>query len=312
MKWNEPFVSRQPLRVVRDYAIAHDASHYALPWGGGVRREHRLAQKRDWPFITHLEEVFDAGVQSGIDQLERLKCLDEHTVMIHCIGFSDQDIAKTAHARAHVVWCAASNIYMFNATCRVRKMLAAGVNVSIGTDFTHTGAINMFAEVRFARATYQKMYNEDIDAATLVDMMTVNPARALRIDGYTGTLTRGNRADILIIEPRYHDPYEALVAARMDDIELLVSEGRPLYGSLRFAELFEDADLEAFGGYTHVLVEGKEKLIVGDPVAMLRQLRRAIGHRKILDFLPIEAPARTKSARQRSTASVRVKAWPRA
>ena len=103
--WNEPFVSRQPLNVVREYTISHDVSRYALPWGSGVRREHQLAKKKGWPFITHHEEGFDAEVQAGVDLLERLRCLDDYTVMIHCIGFSDDDIRRVARAGAHAVWC---------------------------------------------------------------------------------------------------------------------------------------------------------------------------------------------------------------
>ena len=288
--WNEPFVSRQPLNVVREYTIAHDVSRYALPWGSGVRREHRLAKKKGWPFITHLEEGFDAEVQAGVDLLERLRCLDDHTVMIHCIGFSDDDIRRVARAGAHVVWCAASNIYMFNVTCRVRKMIDNGVNVSIGTDSTHTGAINMFEEIRFARRTYRQMYNEDIEASALVEMVTTNPARALRLDGVSGCLAEGARADVLIIDPRHDDPHEALVGARVGDVELLTSAGTPLYGSPKFEELFAAADLARFGGYTRVRVQGKQKLVVGDPVGMLRQLRKAIGKHKNLEFLPVEEP----------------------
>jgi 5-methylthioadenosine/S-adenosylhomocysteine deaminase len=306
-EWNEPFVSRQPLRVVREYAIAHDASKHALPWGSGIKREHGLARKHDWPFITHLEEGFDAEIQSGVDELERLKCLDEYTVMVHCIGFSDQDIASTARAGAHVVWCAASNIYMFNVTCRVRKMLTAGVNVSIGTDSTHTGAINILEEVRFARQTYRQMYNADLAASALVNMMTANPARALRIDSFTGTLTRGKQADLLVVEPRHSDPYEALVAARIADVELLTCEGRPLFGSPRFEELFAQADRDGFGCYTRVAIEGKEKLIVGDPGATLHQMRETIGYHKVLDFLPLDLAARRKRARTGGAKPIRTK-----
>ena len=298
-EWNEPFVSRQPLTVVREYTLAHDASRYALPWGSGLQREHRTARKKGWPFITHLEEGFDAEVQAGVDVLERLRCLDEHTVMIHCIGFSDDDIRCVARAGAHVVWCAASNIYMFNVTCRVRQMLARGVNVSIGTDSTHTGAINLFEEIRFARRTYRQMYNEDIEASALVDMVTVNPARALRLAGVSGCLAEGARADVLIIDPRHDDPHEALVAARVGDVELLTSAGRPLYGSPKFEDLFAAADLHTFGGYTRIQVQGKQKLVVGDPLRMLRQLRKAIGKRKELEFLPVEEPT-TAAKRGRS------------
>ncbi len=100
----------------------------------------------------------------GIETLEAAGCLDDHTIMIHCIGFSDEDIQKVGKAGAHVAWCANSNIFMFNVTCKIRKMLEAGINVSIGTDSTATGSVNLLEEMRYDRETYRSMYGEDIAA----------------------------------------------------------------------------------------------------------------------------------------------------
>lgn len=279
---NDPYIPFLPIRVIKEYALAHECSSYDLKWGKGVEIEHAQAVKNDWPFITHLEEGFDAEAQDGVGVLERLGCLTEHDVLIHCIGFSDEDIAKTAKAGASVSWCPASNLFMFNVTCKIRKLLKAGVNVAIGTDSTHTGSINLLAEMQFARAAYRRLYGEDLPAQTLFQMVTANPAKAFRIYDKTGTLEAGKRADVLILKARHDDPYENLAQAKMDDIEFLSIDGRPVYADERFWELMPGPKHE------EVKVGRRMMRVKGSPLSLYRSVRKAVGFDKKLDYLPFE------------------------
>lgn len=279
---NDPYIPFLPIRVIKEYALAHECSSYDLKWGKGVEIEHAQAVKNDWPFITHLEEGFDAEAQDGVGVLERLGCLTEHDLFIHCIGFSDEDIAKTAKAGASVSWCPASNLFMFNVTCKIRKLLKAGVNVAIGTDSTHTGSINLLAEMQFARAVYRRLYGEDLPAQTLFQMVTANPAKAFRIYDKTGTLEAGKRADVLILKARHDDPYENLAQAKMDDIEFLSIDGRPVYADERFWELMPGPKHE------EVKVGRRMMRVKGSPLSLYRSVRKAVGFDKKLDYLPFE------------------------
>jgi cytosine/adenosine deaminase-related metal-dependent hydrolase len=240
--------------------------------------------ERNHPFITHLEEGFDAESQDGVGLLERLGCLDGHGVFVHCIGFSDEDIRRVAAAGAHVAWCPASNLFMFNVTCKVRKMLEAGVNVSIGTDSTHTGSLNLLEEMRLARAVYRRMYGEDLAPSRIAAMVTANPARAFRLEERTGSIAPGKLADLLVLRPRAADPYEALLAAQIEDIELLLLEGTPILGAAEQEELFALRECP----YSRVRVRGRQMCVKGDPAGLLAQVRRAVGFKKVLDYLPLD------------------------
>ncbi|HPE36876.1 MAG TPA: amidohydrolase family protein [Spirochaetales bacterium] len=279
---NDPFIPRLPIRVIKEYTLAHECSSYDLKWGKGIEIEHKMAQEKDWPFITHLEEGFDPESQDGISILERLGCLDNRDLFIHCIGFSDEDVAKTAKAGASVSWCPASNMFMFNVTCKIRKLLKAGVNVAIGTDSTHTGSINLMAEVKFARETYRRLYGEDLPAETLFRMVTINPARAFRMQDRVGTLDEGKKADILVLRARHDDPYENLARADMDDVEFLSVDGEPVYADERFAELMPE------GPHETVTVGGRAMSVKGTPLSLYRAVREAVGFKKKLGYLPFE------------------------
>jgi 5-methylthioadenosine/S-adenosylhomocysteine deaminase len=166
----------------------------------------------------------------------------------------------------------------------VRKLLAAGVNVAIGTDSTHTGSVNLLEEMRLARRIYRRMYGEELKPRRIAEMVTTAPAKAFRIHERTGSIAEGKLADLLVLRPRRSDPYEALLEARTEDIELLLLEGTPLLGSSQHEELFALRECP----YTKVRVRGREFCVKGDPAGLLAEVRRAVGFRKVLDYLPLD------------------------
>ncbi|MDR3334412.1 MAG: amidohydrolase family protein [Treponema sp.] len=286
--FNRDILPTLPIRAILDYGLAHEASSYDLKWGDGIEIEYQRAVKNNWPFITHLAEGFDQESMAGVQNLERLGVLDKHCLLIHCIGFSDEDIQRVAKAGASVSWCAASNMFMFNVTCKIRKFLQAGINVTIGTDSTHTGSYNLFAEMHYARDLYRQLYGEELPARTLFEMVTINAARAFWMQDRIGTLEQGKLADMLVLKGRKDDPYENLAAASMEDIELLTLEGKPLYGELRFLDIL-GGTLPA--GYNRISVAGRPMFVIGDPAALYSMVRKKLGFKKVLDFLPFEPEA---------------------
>lgn len=279
---NGAYLPRLPIRAIEEYTLSHECSSFDLHWGEGIEIEHARARERGWPHITHLEEGFDPESQDGIPILEKLGCLDDYCVFIHCIGFSDEDIAKTAKAGASVSWCPASNMFMFNATCKIRKMLRAGINVAIGTDSTATGSVNLLAEMKFAREIYREMYGEDLPASVLFKMVTANPAKAFRMADRVGALEPGMNGDVLVLKARKDEPYENLAVATMEDIEFLSVGGVPVLAEKRFEELLPDS------GYEELSVGGRSVFARGAPATLYRSVREAVGFKKRLDYLPFD------------------------
>ena len=298
-KFNSPYAGKAPVRILQEYCLAHEISSFELKWGEGHKIEHDRALEKNWPFITHLEEGFDAETMDCLGILEREGCLDNHDLLIHCIGFSDDDIKKVKKVGASVCWCPASNVLMFNVTAKIRKLLKAGVNVCLGTDSTASGSLNTLAEMKFARDIYRQMYGEDIEAKTLVEMVTMNPAKALRLDKETGSIKAGKLADIAVFRAKKDSPYENLVDAKMEDLALLIVAGQPVYGDVEhFGDAFseeikaaEKAPAEGPAGgrrYSNITVGSHKMFVRGDPAKLYKDIRKAVGFDKKLDFLPFE------------------------
>jgi cytosine/adenosine deaminase-related metal-dependent hydrolase len=284
-KLNREILPTLPIRAILEYGIAHECSSYDLKWGDGIEVEHQRAVENKWPFITHLSEGFDSEAMFGVQALENLKILDSHCLLIHCIAFSDEDIKKVAKAGASVSWCARSNMFMFNVTAKIRKMMKAGVNVTIGTDSSATGSINLLAELQYDRKLYQSMYGEDLSAQKMFDMVTYNAAKALWMQDRIGTLDEGKLGDIIVLKANNDDPYENLVNSSMGDIELLVLAGVPIYGETRFIDIMGGS---LPSGYTQIEVCGRSMFIKGDPAGLYNEIRRRVGFKKVLDFLPFD------------------------
>lgn len=281
---NDPYIDELPIRVIKNYTLAHESSPYDLKWGDGVAKEYKRAVKKNYPFITHIEEGYDEESLSGIDYLIKEKALSDHTILIHAIGLSDNDIKEVAKRKAHIVWCPNSNIFMFGRTGDVKKWLSSKINVSLGTDSPMSGGLHILDELQFAKKTYKKLYKENIDDKVLIDFITKNPAVAFRISDKIGTIEKGKLADIVAISGNTKKPFESAVKSSLKDIVLVIKEGNPLYGDREYEDIFKQLKVK----YMKFKLDGKEKVSVGDPVGVLKQIQKLVKFKKEIPFFPVE------------------------
>lgn len=86
----------------------------------------------------------------------------------------------------------------------------------------------------------------------------------------------------MILKARHDDPYENLAQAKMDDIEFLSVDGKPVYADERFWELMPGPKHE------EVKVGRRMMRVKGSPLSLYRSVRKAVGFDKKLDYLPFE------------------------
>jgi hypothetical protein len=91
--------------------------------------------------------------------------------------------------------------------------------------------------------------------------------------------------DILVLKTNEEDPYENLVNASIEDIELLALAGMPIYGEMRFLDIFGGI---LPSGYTQIEAGGRTMFVKGDPAGLYNNIRQKIGFKKMLDYMPKE------------------------
>lgn len=281
---NKDFIPKLPVKVIENYTLAHEVSSYDLKWGDGVEVEHRRAVENNWPFVTHIEEGFDEESMKGVEYLEKMGALTEHTVMVHGLALSDEDLDKIAKAKAHLVTCPVSNYFMFKLIARIKEWLQRGINTSLGTDSPMSGGMNILEEMKFLKMAYKSKYNEDLNDRTILYMITKNPAKAFRIDDKVGYIKPGYFADITIFRIN-KDPFSSIINAWFNDIELVFINGIPRYGFYYYRDLFDK--FSNIVDYSKVVIDGKERIIVGSLEGLMKTVWEFVGFRKQLPFIPI-------------------------
>ena len=115
-----------------------------------------LSQEFDAPLQTHLLEsslqaLAQGRGESTVRRLARLGCLTPRTSLAHGVWLDDDDLAVIAEAGATVVHNPSSNLRLGSGIAPLRRMIAAGVRVAIGTDASNTSdGQNLFEATRLA------------------------------------------------------------------------------------------------------------------------------------------------------------------
>ena len=150
-------------------------------------------------------EVSDAVKSTGerpIARLNNLGLLTPSLQAVHMTQLQDDEIELMAASGCHVIHCPESNMKLASGICPVNRLLKAGVNVALGTDSSSSNNdLDMFGEMRSA-ALLAKISTMDatvVSAEQVLQMATINGAKALGINDITGSIEVGKYADIVAV-----------------------------------------------------------------------------------------------------------------
>ena len=262
-----------PIRVVRRYGWAHSFLLETRPAGargepGGDLASRCRATPADAPFLVHLAEGIDAEARGELPRLEALGGLKANTVIVHGVAIDENGWRRVACAGGGLVWCPASNAFLFGRTALVDALVdgVAGsrVAVAIGTDSRLTGSRDLLDELRAARAALS------LSPETLLRMVTSDAAALLR-QPRAGRLAIGAPADLMVLPPLAEQPAAGLLEARRREVRLVAVEGRPLLGDPAFAAVFAARKVAprplCVDGARKIADSGLVRRIAGCPIA---------------------------------------------
>ncbi len=235
---------RFPIRVLDRYGWAHSFAMEHQPVGargetGGIVVDRCAATPPSWPFIVHVGEGVDERAASELVRFRDSACLRPNSVIVHGVAHGLESWRAAVSACTSLVWCPASNAFLFGRTLPLHHLLdalpASQAQVCLGSDSRLTGARDLLDELRFAAAALP------LRAGGLLPMVTTSAARVLRLPE-AGHLAPGVPADLTIVPPDPDCPDDAaraLLAARRGDVRLVMIGGRPLVGDPAFGAAFE-------------------------------------------------------------------------
>ena len=175
------------LRMVADVAKEHDLGIHIHLAEGAVESENMRKQFN----CTPTEYVLKAGI------------FDQPTIAAHCIRVSESDMQILKEHNVSVVTNPCSNMKLGNGFAPVPEMMAAGINVCLGTDgAASNNGQNMFREMGFLSLIHKGTHDtpECISAKETFRIATINGAKALQLGDKTGSIEVGKKADLAILK----------------------------------------------------------------------------------------------------------------
>lgn len=186
----------------------------------------KTAQSRKWRLMTHLAESADEAQMfensrgplfnwlreqrdmgdlrdiSPIQMAGQAGLLSADFFAIHANYLWPDDVELLARSKSTVVHCPRSHAYFRHTPFLHDALRIAGVNLCLGTDSMATvikdrdwvPTLNMFAEMRIFAGTAGLL-----PASSILRMATINPARALGLEGLAGELGPGSWADLVAL-----------------------------------------------------------------------------------------------------------------
>jgi 5-methylthioadenosine/S-adenosylhomocysteine deaminase len=214
-----------------------------------LRRVAKLVGEVDVPVHIHLheteEEIERSLAEHGarpIERLRRLGLLGPGLIAVHAVHLTEEEIVLLARHGSSVVHCPSSNLKLASGFAPVARLMAAGVNVALGTDgAASNNRLDTMQEMRLA-ALLAKAVARDaqaVPAHAALRAATLGGARALGLEARIGSISPGKWADLAAVRlagpeliPCY-DPVSHLVYAagreQVSDVWVggrrLVSEG---------------------------------------------------------------------------------------
>ena len=212
-RWGETFLERQSALVEKFHGthggrvqcqVAAHAPDNCSPWMLGklndLREKHRL--RRTVHMAQSQSEVAEVRRREDCtpaQYLDRHDWLAPDVLGAHWTYCTDEDITLLAKRGVHMAHCPASSSRRGPHTAPLAKILDADVNVALGTD---NMSEDMFEAMRIGSIVHRGSYGGGVkpQPQALLDGATRNAARSLGSLGEIGSIERGKKADLALID----------------------------------------------------------------------------------------------------------------
>lgn len=219
-----------------------------------LQKAHEIAREYDLCYHIHLSETIkeneDCMVRFGkspTEYLDSIGVLDNKTIAAHCVHLSDDDMQILSGRGVSVAHNPASNLKLASGIAKTWDMRKRGINVAIGTDgVSSNNNLDMFSEMYLAALLPNGVMLDAQASSTqaVLEMATINGAKATGRIGQTGMLKKGMAADVILINTDrphmmpMHSPQENIVyAANGADVYMNMVDGKVLYKNGEFLTL---------------------------------------------------------------------------
>jgi 5-methylthioadenosine/S-adenosylhomocysteine deaminase len=198
-----------------------------------------------------VEDVTRDHGASPVAYLARIGFLYDRVIAAHTVHLTTEEIELLKRLGVGAVHNPQSNMKLASGVARVPEMLRADLSLGLGTDgAASNNDLSMWEEMDTAAKLHKLISNDPrvVSAREVLEMATIRGARALHLERDIGSLERGKRADLIVVDldaphqtPLYNVYSHLVYATKANDVRTVVIEGRVVMRDRRLLTLDEEA-----------------------------------------------------------------------
>jgi len=174
-------------------------------------KARELASKYRVGIHLHLSEVEEdikftlaRFKKRPVKYLYDMGVLGPDVLAAHCVWIDDNEMEVLKETKVNVVHNPTSNVKSSAGIARVADMIGASVNVGLGVDAAVcNNTLDMFWEMKMAsllQSVISPANPTRLPPETVLEMATINNAKALGIENEVGSIEVGKRADLILVD----------------------------------------------------------------------------------------------------------------
>src|SRR2546429_2586387 len=224
------------------------------------------------PIVTHISETkrevddsIKAKGASPIDYLNRIGFLNNRVIAAHVVWPSEEELGLLKKLGVGIVHNPQSNMKLASGVAPVPEMLKQDLPVGLGTDgAASNNDLNLWEEMDTA-AKLHKLISKDpkvVNAEEAFEMATIRGARALHLEKEIGSIEKGKRADLVIVDlddlnqtPSYNIYSDLVYATKASNVRTVIVEGRVIMRDRRLLTLNEEMIKADARGFRQRIIE---------------------------------------------------------
>jgi 5-methylthioadenosine/S-adenosylhomocysteine deaminase len=216
-----------------------------------------ISKKYKLPLQIHLsetaEEVHETIKRYGkrpVHYLDQLGLIDQSLIAAHGVHLNNKEIKLLGKKGVKIAHVPESNMKLGSGVADISGMTKNGLTLGLGTDgCSSNNNLDLFCEMDSA-AKLAKVFDLNplsLNAGEVLKMATTGGAAIMGLEKEIGTLEKGKRADIIVVDLNHphlcplYDPVSALVySANGADVKDVIVDGRILMKEREFTTIDPD------------------------------------------------------------------------
>lgn len=210
----EPAELYEAEKLIRNYA-GHDtievgvAPHSVYTCSENLLLDAKeLAKKYDTVYHIHLSETVkeneDMKGEHGMtptEYLDELGILDKNVIAAHGTHLTEDDMIRLQRTKTGLAHNPAANMKLGSGRADIIELKERGLYIGLGTDGpASNNSLNMFDEAKLSALIHKEEDPEALTEQDILDMLTIDAAKALNIEEKVGSIEEGKKADIVTID----------------------------------------------------------------------------------------------------------------